>query len=83
MITTLAVFRFDPATAEMVLASYHPGQSVETVRAATGWDLRVAPDVRETRPRPPPTSSRWSATATGKGSGPVEPTIAERPGGGG
>ena len=32
----------------MVLASYHPGQSVETVRAATGWDLRVAPEIRET-----------------------------------
>jgi glutaconate CoA-transferase subunit B len=48
VITTLAVFRFEPASAEMVLASYHPGQSVETVRAATGWDLRVARDVRET-----------------------------------
>ena len=32
----------------MLLASYHPGQSVESVRAATGWDLRVAADVRET-----------------------------------
>ena len=48
-----AVFRFDPASAEMVLASYHPGQSVETVRDATGWDLRVARDVRET---PTPTA---------------------------
>jgi glutaconate CoA-transferase subunit B len=53
VITTLAVFRFEPASAEMVLASYHPGQSVETVRAATGWDLRVARDVRET---PTPTA---------------------------
>jgi glutaconate CoA-transferase subunit B len=53
VITTLAVFRFAPPTAEMVLASYHPGQSVDTVRAATGWDLRVAPDVRET---PTPTA---------------------------
>ncbi len=53
VITTLGVFRFDPERAEMVLASYHPGQSVETVRAATGWDLLVAPDVGET---PAPTA---------------------------
>jgi glutaconate CoA-transferase subunit B len=45
VITTLGVFRFDAATCEMRLTSYHPGQSVESVRAATGWDLRVAPDV--------------------------------------
>jgi glutaconate CoA-transferase, subunit B len=48
VITTLAVFRGDPAAGELVLASYHPGQSVASVRAATGWDLRVAPDVGET-----------------------------------
>jgi glutaconate CoA-transferase subunit B len=53
VITTLGVFRFDPATDEMRLASYHPGQRVETLRAATGWDLRVAPDVHET-PTPTP-----------------------------
>lgn len=48
VVTTLGVFRFDPDTGEMVLASYHPGQSVGRVKAATGWDLRVAPDARET-----------------------------------
>ena len=32
----------------MYLASYHPGQSVESVRAATGFDLAVAPDVAPT-----------------------------------
>jgi len=53
VITTLAVLGFDPDTREMVLASYHPGQSVGSVRAATGFDLRVAPDVRET---PTPTA---------------------------
>ncbi|MEK7862489.1 MAG: CoA-transferase, partial [Chloroflexota bacterium] len=46
LITTLGVFRF--VEGEAVLASYHPGRSVEEVRANTGWDLRVAPDVRET-----------------------------------
>jgi glutaconate CoA-transferase subunit B len=47
VITTLGVFRFDPETREMVLHSYHPGQSVDSVRAATGWDLRTAPGVHE------------------------------------
>lgn len=50
VITTLGVLSFDTATGEAVLSSYHPGESVESVRAATGWDLRVAKDVRETLP---------------------------------
>jgi glutaconate CoA-transferase subunit B len=48
VVTTLGVFRFDPRTREMALASYHPGQSVDSVRAATGWPLRVAADVAPT-----------------------------------
>jgi len=48
VITTLGVYRFDPKTREMVLASWHPGQSAESVRAATGWDLRVADGCRQT-----------------------------------
>jgi glutaconate CoA-transferase subunit B len=48
VITTLGVYRFDPRTREMLLASWHPGQSAESVRAATGWDLRVADDCRQT-----------------------------------
>jgi len=31
-----------------VLASWHSGQSVEAVTAATGWDLRVADGCRQT-----------------------------------
>ncbi|OLD10289.1 MAG: CoA-transferase [Chloroflexi bacterium 13_1_40CM_3_70_6] len=46
LITTLGVFRFEGGAA--VLASYHPGASVERIRERTGWALRVAPDVRET-----------------------------------
>jgi glutaconate CoA-transferase subunit B len=53
VITTLGVYRFHAQTKEMVLASYHPGRSVDSVRAATGWDLRVASDVSET-PTPTP-----------------------------
>jgi glutaconate CoA-transferase subunit B len=53
VITTLGVFRFTGDTREMELASWHPGQSAEQVRAETGWDLRVAADARET---PTPTA---------------------------
>jgi glutaconate CoA-transferase subunit B len=48
LITTLGVFRF--VDGEAVLASYHPTSSIDEVRANTGWELRVAPDVRPTEP---------------------------------
>ena len=35
------------------LVSFHPGESVDTIRAATGFDLGVRPDAAET---PPPTN---------------------------
>jgi len=50
IITTLCVFGFDASKGEAVLRSYHPGQSVASVRAETGWDLRVGKDVRKTDP---------------------------------
>ena len=46
VITTLGVFRF--VDSEAVLVSFHPGSSVDRIRAETGWDLAVARDVRET-----------------------------------
>lgn len=48
VVSTMAVYRFDEVTKEMVLAEYFPGQSVEKVRANCSFDLKVAPDVRET-----------------------------------
>lgn len=51
LITTLGVFRFQGG--EAVLESFHPGSSVDDVRANTGWKLRVSKDVRET---PPPSA---------------------------
>jgi glutaconate CoA-transferase subunit B len=48
----MAVLRFPEGEGEACLASVHPGCTVEDVRANTGWDLKVAPDVAET---PPPT----------------------------
>src|SRR5262249_39259934 len=48
--THLAGLRFPEGGGEAYLASVHPGHTVEEVRAATGWDLRVPPGVTETQP---------------------------------
>lgn len=56
VITTLGVLGFEEG--EMILQSVHPQVSVEDVRAETGWDLRVSPDLGET---PPPTSAELEA----------------------
>jgi glutaconate CoA-transferase subunit B len=53
IVTTMAVLRFAEGGGEAQLASVHPGCAVEDVRANTGWDLEVAPDVTVT---PPPTA---------------------------
>jgi glutaconate CoA-transferase subunit B len=50
VITTLGVFRFDAASGEMELAATHPGTRVDDVRAQTGWALRCAAEIGETRP---------------------------------
>ena len=48
VITSMAIFSFDPQTREMILTSNHPGVSIEEIRNETGWPLRISPDVRET-----------------------------------
>src|SRR5262249_20574282 len=53
VVTPLAVLGFDRTAARLVLDSYHPGQSVESVRAATGFELPSRFDVGET---PEPTA---------------------------
>ena len=50
VITTLGLFRFDAATREMVLASVHPGVTGDEIQAQTGWPLRHADPLIETRP---------------------------------
>ena len=50
VVTDLALFDFDNPQCEMQLVSLHPGVSVEQVRAEVGWDLRQAPELRETAP---------------------------------
>jgi glutaconate CoA-transferase subunit B len=57
VVTDLGRYGFDPDTGEMVLAAIHPGVAVEEVRAATGWDLRVADDLQVT-PDPTPEELR-------------------------
>jgi glutaconate CoA-transferase, subunit B len=58
VITDLAILRPDPATRELTVSCLHPGVSVEDVKAATGWAVRVAPDVAVT---PPPKAEELAA----------------------
>ncbi|GAA4865572.1 CoA-transferase subunit beta [Pseudonocardia benzenivorans] len=53
VVTDLGVLEPDPETVELVLTALHPGVDVEQVRAETGWDLQVAPEVVTT---PAPTA---------------------------
>jgi glutaconate CoA-transferase subunit B len=50
VITDLGILRPDPETKELTLTKLHPGTSLEQVREATGWDLRVADDLGTTDP---------------------------------
>jgi glutaconate CoA-transferase subunit B len=50
VITDLGVLRADSESRELTLTQVHPGVSVDQAREATGWDLRVADDVSETKP---------------------------------
>ena len=45
VVTDLGELRPDPATRELVLTAVHPGVGVDRVRAATGWELVVSPDL--------------------------------------
>jgi glutaconate CoA-transferase subunit B len=48
VVTDLGIL--EPHDGELTLVAVHPGVEVEDVRAATGWTLRVTPDVRATEP---------------------------------
>jgi glutaconate CoA-transferase subunit B len=50
IITDIGVLRPDPNTHEFILTEIHPGCTVEQAREATGWDLRVAPNLHPTAP---------------------------------
>jgi glutaconate CoA-transferase subunit B len=50
VITDLAVLGFDPRTCRMRIDSLHPGQTVENVKANTGFEIGVADDLQDTAP---------------------------------
>jgi glutaconate CoA-transferase subunit B len=50
VITTNAVFRFDPITKEIYLAELFPGVTVEEIKALVPWELKVSPDIKVTKP---------------------------------
>jgi glutaconate CoA-transferase subunit B len=48
VVTDLGIL--EPRDGELTLVAVHPGVDVGDVQAATGWDLRIAPDVGVTEP---------------------------------
>jgi glutaconate CoA-transferase, subunit B len=58
VVTDLGVLEPDPATKELALTQIHEGVEIGQVRAATGWELRVADEVATTEP---PTSDELDA----------------------
>ena len=53
VITDLGVMVSHPRTNELVQAMLHPGVTVQQVKDATGWNLKVAADL-QTTPEPTP-----------------------------
>src|SRR5271168_1981765 len=58
VISDLGIIASDPATNELVLTALHPGVTAEQVKAATGWELKVALRVDIT---PAPTAAELAA----------------------
>jgi len=50
VITDLGILEPDLDTKELVLTHLHPGITAEQAREATGWELRIAEDLRTTEP---------------------------------
>jgi len=48
VVTDLGIL--EPRDGELTLVAVHPGVEAADAQAATGWDLRIAPDVRATEP---------------------------------
>jgi glutaconate CoA-transferase subunit B len=59
VVTDLGIL--EPVDGELTLVVLHPGATVEEARAATGWELRVADDLRETDP---PTAAELTVLRT-------------------
>jgi glutaconate CoA-transferase subunit B len=50
VITDLGLLRPNPETCELEMVALHPGVDIEKARAATPWDLKVAPHLTTTEP---------------------------------
>ncbi len=50
VITDLGVLEPDPDTRELVITQIHPGVTPEQVQEATGWELKMADELRVTDP---------------------------------
>jgi glutaconate CoA-transferase subunit B len=50
VITDLGLLHPDPVTRELTMTDLHPGVDIDRVRAATPWDLAIAPDLKFTEP---------------------------------
>jgi glutaconate CoA-transferase subunit B len=50
VVTTLGLLGFDPATRRMRIEATHPGVAIDAIRAETGFELGVAPEVVLTEP---------------------------------
>jgi glutaconate CoA-transferase subunit B len=50
VITDLGILTPDPVTKELTLTSLHPGITIQQAIEATGWPLRIAPQVETTVP---------------------------------
>ena len=50
VVTDLGILEPDGETGELVLTELHPDVTVDDARAATGWELRVADEIRRGRP---------------------------------
>ena len=53
VITDLGIREPDPVTRELTLTCLHPGASVDEALKATGWDLKIAAELRQTEPPTP------------------------------
>ena len=53
VISDLGILRPDDVTKELVLTQIHPGVQVDEIKSATGWQLRISPNLEVT---PPPTT---------------------------
>jgi glutaconate CoA-transferase subunit B len=50
VITDLGVLEPDQQTRELMLTQLHEGVTVEQAQEATGWDLKIAGDLKTTEP---------------------------------